>query len=431
VRRKALAWALACLFMLHGVPGVSAAEESSVQDILAILKDRGIIDEAEYGQLSAKNAAYEKQHEGWKPNIQLSGDLRVRHESFWFDEDRFSDRPNRFRGRYRIRLNASGDVNDWVSAHLRLASGDDPLSTNVSFGEGGSAFAPDPITIHRAFVRVRPFGGDRAALGGIGTTIEAGRVGMPFTWEYGKDFLLWDGDINLGGTTLKADFHVNEALTLFGNTGYYIVDENSSRKDPHMFHVQVGAHAKPVENVAFGTRFTYFTFRSVDTGFLAEGASFGNIGDFLASTSTGQSGIDVGEVSAYVQFSGIEGWPMLLYGTFARNFDARSIPGASEENQAWGLGAEVGDKRKLVRLGAGYFRLEANAFPGFSVDSDLFDSRTNRKGWIVYGSRELRKNMDLNLTLFASDPIRKGGTFERSVSGGDRFRLQTDLVVKF
>ncbi len=413
------------------LPESALAEEGTVQEILAILRERGIIDEAEYGQLAAKNAAYEQKLEGWRPNIQLSGDLRVRHESFWFDEDPFSDRPNRFRGRYRIRLNASGEVNDWVSAHLRLASGDDPVSTNVSFGEGGSPFEPDPITIHRAFIRVTPFAGDREALGGLRTIIEVGRVGMPYTWDFGKDFLLWDGDINLGGTTLKADYLVNENLTLFGNTGYYIIDENSSTSDPHMFHVQVGAHASPAEKVKIGSRLTYFTFRSVNSGFLTTGSSFGNIGAFLADSASGDSGIDVGEIAAYLEFSGIEGWPILVYGSYARNFDARAIPSAGKENEAWGVGAEIGDKRRLVRLGVGYFRLEANAFPAFAVDSDLFDSRTNRKGFAVYASRELRKNMDLNVTLFASDAIRNSPVFATSVSGSDRLRLQTDIVVKF
>ena len=66
------------------------------------------------------------------------------------------------------------------------------------------------------------------------------------------------------------------------------------------------------------------------------------------------------------------------------------------------------------------------------VDSDLFDGRTNRKGWVIYGSREIFKNTDLNLTTFVSDAIEKASpAFDDSVPGAERVRVQADILVKF
>jgi hypothetical protein len=96
------------------------------------------------------------------------------------------------------------------------------------------------------------------------------------------------------------------------------------------------------------------------------------------------------------------------------------------------VGLEFGDKKRYVQLGTAYVHLEANAFPSMFVDSDLFDGRTNREGWMVYGSREIFKNTDLNLTAFLSDAIEEDlPAFDDSVPGAHRVRLQADVVVKF
>ena len=143
----------------------------------------------------------------------------------------------------------------------------------------------------------------------------------------------------------------------------------------------------------------------------------------------------VAEIAGYLRFTGIENWPVLLYGHYAKNFDADSsdvFPAAGEEDTGWGLGLEVGDKKKYVKVGAGYYRVEANFWPAQFTDSDLFDGRTNRKGWTFYGSRQILPNTDLNVTFFVSEPLRETiPDFANSVSRSDRMRLQTDLVVKF
>ena len=145
----------------------------------------------------------------------------------------------------------------------------------------------------------------------------------------------------------------------------------------------------------------------------------------------------VGEIAAYVRYDGIEGWPLLVFGHFAQNFDAESLfdpvtlASAGEEDTGWGLGLEIGDKKKYLKVGAGYYHVEANFFPAMMIDSDFSDGNTNRKAWLVYFSRQILANTDINITLFKSDRLESGPLFATSVSGSDRYRLQTDLQVKF
>jgi hypothetical protein len=147
--------------------------------------------------------------------------------------------------------------------------------------------------------------------------------------------------------------------------------------------------------------------------------------------------ISAGEVGLYVRYEGIENWPVLVFGHLAQNFEAEdlfdpvTLASAGEEDLGWGVGFEVGDKKKYVKVGAGYYELEANFFPAMMIDSDLLDGNTNRKGWTLYFSRQILKNTDINVTLFKSDRLERGPLFAESVGGSDRYRLQTDLQVKF
>ena len=63
---------------------------------------------------------------------------------------------------------------------------------------------------------------------------------------------------------------------------------------------------------------------------------------------------------------------------------------------------------------------------------DLFDGRTNREGWLIYGSREIFPNTDLNLTTFLSQAMNDSlPTYQNSALNAKRLRLQADLLVKF
>jgi hypothetical protein len=144
--------------------------------------------------------------------------------------------------------------------------------------------------------------------------------------------------------------------------------------------------------------------------------------------------MDVGEAAIFLTWKVIEAWPITAWGTVSQNFDAKRsalFPFVDDEGRAWSAGLEIGDKAQWLKLGAGFFSVEANAFPSMLIDSDTLDGITNREGFAFYASRQLFKNTDLNVTFFNSHWIESETGLGPSLQGSDRLRGQVDVEVKF
>jgi len=367
---------------------------------------------------------------------------RLRQENLWYEPDPLGDdRSDRARFRYRLRVGAVAPINDYVDAGFRLASGEDDLrSTNQSAGRNNPDFDPDSIFIDQAYVT---FKAPKDWLGEGGSLkATGGKIANPFLWKNSKDYMLWDNDINPEGGAILLALKPAEMWTLYGNTGYFVLDENTAAEDPHVFGVQGGFGVTPTDTTELGARASWYEWQSLDGDFYQRGIDNTNLNGSAGSTSqaggnlpgglSDGSKFGAGELAAYFRYAGIEGWPIRVFGHYAQNLDAEDTLGADEEDTGWGGGLEIGDPKKFVLLGAGYYELEANFWPSQFTDSDLFDGVTNRKGWTVYAARQVFTNTELNLTLFSSDAIEDDvPPFADSVENSDRFRLQTDIVVKF
>jgi hypothetical protein len=415
-----LALALTVMVLGGGAPAGADEDGAVVEEILQVLKDRGIVDEAEYQRLAAKNAKYEAERSSWMPEIDWSGDFRFRHESWWYDTDATDvERNDRYRIRYRFRLKGELNINEYADVVFRLVSGgNDDRSNNQTLGSLVD-FDTDDIRLNLIYAKMRapsswlPFPEGKAVL-------EMGKVPIPFIWKTsgmkkGKDFMLWDADLAPEGVSLLLSSKPVERTRFFATFGYYIIDENSQAKDPHFWGIQAGAHHELSEDVVLGARASWYEFRSIDPAFNARGATGlaaggvtsggGNIPDGLNGDITG-SRFSVVETGAYLTYGGFESWPITLYGTYARNLDAESstlFPGAGSEDTAWGVGVEAGDSKKIV----------------------------NRRGFTFYGSREILRNTEIKLTLFVIDKIESDAAFLQSVRNANRMRLQSDIVFKF
>jgi hypothetical protein len=427
-----LAWPLSA-------PAEEKTDESVVQEVLGILKERGIVDQEEYERLSLKSASWEKERApSLLSKIEWFGDLRLRQENFWYEtpdcsgtpadcDPVESDSPDRARFRYRLRVGALVPINETVTAGFRLSSSEsssDIRSTNQSAGRSNPDFNYDDIFINWAyldFAAPKQWLGEDASLHLVG-----GKMENPFLWKNGKDYLLWDPDITPEGGAIVFRVKPTERWSFFANAGYFVDQENSTSTDPHVLGLQGGFAVTPAEAVELGGRVSWYSWDSLNQAFFDRGESFGNLPGGLGDP------FEVGELATYVRYTGFEAWPILVFGHFARNFEAEDTPGGGKEDTGWGVGVEVGDKKKLVALGAGYYWEEANFAPAQFTDSDLFDGFTNRKGWTVYGTRQLFPNTDLVLTLFGSDVIEDDvPPFADSVEDSDRYRLQADILVKF
>ena len=418
---------LATFGLFFGLAAPSwAGDDAVIGEVLEILLQRGDIDQSRYTELVAKSEAHQVRQSSLLGKIEFSGDIRGRLENFWYDEDATGfEESDRTRGRYRIRIQGKAKINDHVSAGFRLASGGDRRSTNQSFGGGGVDFAPDGIYIDRAYITLQPWLEKDLK-------VVIGKQSNPFRWKKGRDYMLWDGDINPEGVAIRWQGEVGDGLSAFVNTGYMVLDENSSAKDPHVFALQGGLEAELTENVSAGGRVSWYNFRSLDMGVTGRGFSQGSSGGGnLALTEELSDGINVFEVAGYVACNASEEWPVLAYFHYAQNADADDAITGDEEDMGWGIGLEIGDKKKVAKFGVGYYELEANFFPSQFIDSDLFDGFTNREGYTVYASKQIWKNTDLNLTFFMGEEIEDDIVFSNSTVEADRMRLQTDIVVKF
>ena len=59
MNRRSIAWAALAAFALGFPRPAWAADESSMHDLIVVLKERGVIGEEDYESIAAKNAAYE------------------------------------------------------------------------------------------------------------------------------------------------------------------------------------------------------------------------------------------------------------------------------------------------------------------------------------------------------------------------------------
>jgi hypothetical protein len=404
-----------------------AADEAVIQEVLAILKERGIVDEAKYAELVSKNQAYEAKRASLLGRIVLTGDFRGRLENYWFAEDELGgEADNRHRARYRLRVGASVPVNEWFSAGFRIASGEsENRSTNRSLGAGVD-FDRDRFELDEAWLALK------LPLEAAPTTVVFGKQSNPFLWrDKGKDYLTWDPDYSLEGVSIRATAQPSSALGLFANAGYFVVEESRSTRDPHFFGLQAGATLQATDELSLGGRVTWFSYGSLTGGgapsFFTRNAAFGNV----ALSEHADGSFDQIASSIFARAALTPQWPVLLHAHFAKNLDAGTIPGEGKQDLGWGVALEVGDPRQVALLGVGHYVLEADFGPSLYTDSDVLDGFTNREGWAFYVSRQILPGTELSLELFLSDELETGAPFSTSVTSAERLRLRSDVNVKF
>jgi hypothetical protein len=463
--RQMMAWAVTvCLAASIGATEVRA-DASAMEEVLGILRREGTIDEATQQRLLAKHATEQKNAAKDAAAVlggfEWSGDLRLRYQGEFFGDSTrpdLGDQDDRYRLRYRARFGFKKKVTDRLKIGARLASGGgDRDSTNQTLGTGD--FAGNDIFIDRAWADLALVDQDSFGLNLVG-----GRVDNPYTWGAGKDFLVWDGDINLTGGDVRMRFMPMEKSEVFFNLGTYIMMEDSDETDTKLIAGQLGfmSNGGPV---GFGVRTSLYEYRSLgsnsDAFIRGDTRNDGNlVGNFVMGSTTelandGGAFDDgrarVWDFSGFAKLGNDTALPITVYATYARNLEADSfdfiapagpmagtlVP-VDDEDTAWGLGFEVGDKKKNVFFGAGYFSVEANSVVATFTDSDLFDGFTNREGFIVYATRQVAKNVDFKLTYFDSDEIEDSGDFLgangpffRSLINADRRLLQADIEMKF
>jgi hypothetical protein len=351
--------------------------------------------------------------------------------------------------RYRARFGFTKQINPWALIGVRIATDTtDYRSTNITVGQNPD-FSYDSIFLDQAYAKLSlPDPGIN-----LKTAVLAGKFSNPFIWRTGMDKMMWDEDITPEGVAITPTWQPTESTKVWANLGYFVELQQASLVDPRVWAYQLNASQKAGEMFEVGARVSYYDWEHLEndpsTG--ATPTALATNGFYARTFANGNQPIAFKnnsarflESSGYMTFGGIPDWPLLVWGTYITNLSARDgvVNGVAvnEENNAWGLGVEFGDVKKWARFGVAYQWVEANGVIAEYTDSDVFDGRTNRRGYAFYGAREIAENTELKISLWEENAIKTtqsgvgGGPYNIS-SGADsqanRSRLQVDLNFKY
>jgi len=234
----------------------------------------------------------------WTRGITLSGDIRVRGEGVFMDDnnaDIFVDYgainagggqnindktpgyvgppylntlEDRQRARIRARFGLKAQIDSWISAEVRVATGNDtsPVSTNQTLG-GGDEFGKYALWLDRAAIRLTPV---------KDVALDFGRFANPF-WT---GDLIFDDDINFDGVAVSARHALNPEFAVFGtagafpifNTDFNFGSRNAPEgkggpfesRDKYLLAAQLGLDWTPRDDVRVRAAVGYFNFDGVE-----------------------------------------------------------------------------------------------------------------------------------------------------------------------
>lgn len=394
---------------LAGLPGAARSQGGQSQEIAAIraeithlMQRLERLERGEGAATVATQPAAVEQVLRVEPSvvtdsrIELSGDLRYRHETI--NDDAFQER---HRQRIRARVGLDAAVTDDIDFGLVLATGgDNPVSANQSL-DGG--FTRKSIGVDRAFVNWSV--NDRLSLA-------AGKMRNPF-FRPGGHHLIWDSDANPEGLALRYD-----AANWFANLGSFWVDERSNDDESLLLGGQLGRRGTFGGGVRYTAGIGYLDYRNTQghTPFY-NGEGQGNRVDGMGSYI---GDFNIVELFGQLDFE-IANRPLRLFADLVENIEADAA------ESGFALGAFYGDMsgRGTWEVGYAYQDLEADAVVATFTDSDFAGGGTDGKGHVFEVGYGLADRWSLALTYFLNERGSDAGN-ER-----DYNRLQADVNFRY
>ncbi len=398
--RKLLTVGLILSVICMYVPTASASE---VSILVQKLVDKQILTTAEAQAIlnETKQAVAPVDEYGvpdWTRKIRLKGDLRTRYEYI----SRNNNGRTRQRGRIRFRLGGIAQVNEQVEVGFGFATGDSAAgansrSTNQSLDMN---FDSKNLWLDYAYAKYTPF---------EWAEIYAGKFKNPL-WT--PSDLLWDSDINPEGVSVGLQADVNDNVSGFLNSSFFVLDEAAATtNEPTMWVFQPGFTVK-ADNVQWKNAFTLYLLTGEHAYALSNSAGTntnpGN--DWSVGAFSTELSLKV-EENDFIRYAALFG-------------DAVYNPDTSDPGFLGGI--KFGDK-KVKKFGqwqakALYRYLERNAWLDTYPDADVLSGGTGTKGAEVILQLGLADNVVFGLDYYNSSRIS---------DGQKENRLQLDLVYKF
>ncbi len=333
----------------------------------------------------------------------ISGDFRIRHESFDIE-----GRNSRERTRVRTRVALEAKPAPDLKIGLGLATGgDDPISTNQTLGSGAST---KDIRLDLAY-----FSWDAMP----GLTIAGGKLKNHFE-RPGGNGLMWDGDYRPEGIAVSFD-----QSGVFVNGALHFMESDTGRSNHRLaYGVQTG-YSTEVGGSEVKVGAGYFNL-----GTEGRHVFYGDPDDFFGNafscSPTDPDDCrylnDYKEIEFFATVSGHLGdQPLSIFADYVRNQDAASL------DTGWAIGAKLGKASApgTWELGYTYQMLEADAVFGLWTDSDFAGGGTDGKGHIIKAGVAINKKWSLKLTYFDNEQGMDLG------ASNDYRRLQLDSSFKF
>jgi hypothetical protein len=398
------------LLFLQLAPAFAQEERKPLEQILL---EKGVItvDEA---------ASVQKQKlSKWVDRLTLSGDFRLRHESFMNNPQ-----PDRHRQRFRLRLASEYRIGDFLVG-VRLASGTgEQVSTNQSFD---NLFTQKQIWIDRAYLQWS---------GLSWLTLTGGRMANPFFTIYTTD-AVWDDDLNPEGFAENLNFKPSDQINLFANIAQFVLDEDSTdNNDQWLFGEQAGAQVSLTKDTKATLAAAFYGFRNIQRGDVGQasgaGSGLGVVQDGNSRVSANgqvRSAFRVLDITAELAMK-MADLPVAIQGDYVQNLSAAAVgPKTSKEGNGYQFGLKVGkaSDANTWELAYYYKLLETDAVFADLADSDFGNGGTNRKGHIFWGAYNLTSALQFKTKMFRTHTENE----QLPPGNKDITRLQVDLVMKF
>lgn len=246
--------------------------------------------------------------------LNVTGDLRLRYQGDYSDDDARARRSGQVRGR----LGATYSVTDRVTLGTRIVTGDadDPNSTDVQMSNWDDDLQ---VALDLAYAQIN-FGE---------LNLYGGKIPQPFA----RTDLVWDGDVNPQGLSGVYKHKLSDGSALRASGLFFIVDEDAVAADSTMVGAQLGYDTAQLGDFKFDVSAAYYDYTlgsvvGADSGDFRTNLRRAN-GDYL-------SDFNLGDLIVGATWSGLGSkLPVRLVGDYVKNFGA-------ETSQDTGYGADLG-----------------------------------------------------------------------------------------
>ena len=374
----------------------------------------------------------------WADSIVWKGDVRVREELREDHAGNHTD-PNADVNyeRFRARIGMDAQVNDNVKAVVRLGTdgygsdktgvGGDPQSNNQDMNNGA---AKKPIFLDLAYLDWNLFGPDNSEV-----HVLAGKMVNPYITM--NDDLVWDPDTTPEGLAVKGQYDLSP-VTLLGNVGYIVLNNQNSATAAHDDVVQYGAQGAvkyefcPEAALTLGISDYYFNgiknspVNVVDIMGKAKSTTYyGNDVHASGSSTNFTDGFDVVEPFAALDLFPTECGKVLPVSVYAQAVDNVLAP-SLRKGEMVGLTLGKAKNPQTAEIGVSYARLQRDSTLGMWTDSDRWGGGTDGEGYKLYVKYMILKNLYGQVTFYDDKK-----SVDASNAGTGYERVALDLVASF